>query len=92
MKFGSVIKDNILFLHGFSGADTISAFFRQGKLKFISLLEKHEELQNLVAMFKEPFDEPANIAEEGKVFFSYTGLMNVNPFVIQDIGACPITA
>ena len=40
MKFGSVSKDNILFLHTFSGADTTSAFFRQGKLKFIRLLEK----------------------------------------------------
>ena len=37
-KFESEIKDNILFLHSFSGADTTSAFFRQGKLKIVSLL------------------------------------------------------
>lgn len=91
MKFGSVIKDNILFLQAFSKADTTCAFFRQGKLKFISLLEKHEELQDLVAKFQEPFAEPVNIAEVGKAFFLQLFGTNeyVNPFVIQDIGALP---
>ena len=37
-KFESKIEDNILFLHAFRGADTTSAFFRQGKLKIESLL------------------------------------------------------
>ncbi|GBL94683.1 hypothetical protein AVEN_83996-1 [Araneus ventricosus] len=32
------IRDNILFLHAFSGSDTISALFRQGKEKFINVL------------------------------------------------------
>ncbi len=68
MKYGSVIKDNILFLHAFSGSDTTSAFFRQGKLKFIRLMEKHEELKDLVAVFKEPSAESAKIAEAGKNF------------------------
>ena len=65
MKFGSVVKDNILFLHAFSGADTTSAFFRQGKLKFIKLLEKHKQLQDLVTMFRDPYAEPEKIAEVG---------------------------
>ncbi|GBN69800.1 hypothetical protein AVEN_208930-1 [Araneus ventricosus] len=32
------IRDNILFLHAFSGCDTISALFRQVKKKFINVL------------------------------------------------------
>ncbi|GBL95470.1 hypothetical protein AVEN_34838-1 [Araneus ventricosus] len=32
------IRDNILFLHAFSGCDTISALFREGKKKFINVL------------------------------------------------------
>lgn len=68
MKYGSVIKSNILFLHAFSGTDTTSAFFKQGKLKFVNLLEKHEELQELVALFKKPHVDPAKIAEAGRSF------------------------
>lgn len=68
MKYGSVIKDNILFLHAFSGADTTSAFYKKGKLKFVNLLEKHEELQELAAVFKKPHADPTEIAEAGKAF------------------------
>ncbi|GBN35230.1 hypothetical protein AVEN_75858-1 [Araneus ventricosus] len=32
------IRDNILFLHAFSGCDNISALFREGKKKFINVL------------------------------------------------------
>ena len=32
------IRDNILFLHAFSGCDTTSALFRQGKKKFVNIL------------------------------------------------------
>lgn len=59
MIFGSVIKDNIFFLNAFSGADATSAIFEKGKLKFVSLLEKHEELHDLVAVFKQLYAESA---------------------------------
>ena len=65
-NFGLTIKNNILFLHAFSGGDTTSAFFRQGKLKFVKLLEKNELLQDLVSIFREPFADPEKIAEAGK--------------------------
>ncbi|XP_054709324.1 kinesin-like protein KIF11-A [Uloborus diversus] len=32
------IRENILFLHAFSGCDTTSALFRQGKKKFVKIL------------------------------------------------------
>ncbi|GBN25511.1 hypothetical protein AVEN_88886-1 [Araneus ventricosus] len=38
LNIASQIRDNILFLHAFSGCDTISALFRQGKKKFINVL------------------------------------------------------
>ena len=68
LKCESEIKDNILFLHAFSGADTTSAFFRQGKLKFVSLLKKHVELQDLVAVFQNPHADPEKMVEAGKCF------------------------
>lgn len=34
------IAENILFLHAFSGCDTTSAFFNQGKIKFLNILKK----------------------------------------------------
>ena len=46
------MKENILFLHAISGCDTTSSFFRQGKLKFVKLLEKDERLQEIVKVFK----------------------------------------
>ncbi|GBL82939.1 hypothetical protein AVEN_106441-1 [Araneus ventricosus] len=35
LNIAPYIRDNILFLHAFSGCDTISGLFRQGKKKFI---------------------------------------------------------
>jgi hypothetical protein len=32
------VADHILFLHAFSGCDTTSALFNQGKMKFINVL------------------------------------------------------
>ncbi|GBM25094.1 hypothetical protein AVEN_22000-1 [Araneus ventricosus] len=32
------IRDNVLFLHAFSGCDNISVLFREGKKKFINVL------------------------------------------------------
>lgn len=40
LKYSSIVRDNILFVHAFSGCDTTSAFFNQAKLKFLKLLEK----------------------------------------------------
>ena len=63
MKFESITKGNNLFLHAFSRADTTSAFFRQGKLRFIELMENYEALPEVISVFKEPSVEPTKIAE-----------------------------
>ncbi|GBL91563.1 hypothetical protein AVEN_23626-1 [Araneus ventricosus] len=46
------IRDNILFLHAFSGCDTTSAVFRQGKKKFLNLLN-NTELRKVVNIFRD---------------------------------------
>jgi len=50
-KYSKHVKDNILFLHAFSGRDTTSAFFRKGKIQFVKLLDKTKELQDIVSIF-----------------------------------------
>lgn len=52
-KFSDAAKNNILFLHAFSGCDTTSAFFRQVKMKFVNTLEKSKYLQDAVEIFKD---------------------------------------
>jgi hypothetical protein len=47
------VRDNILFLHAFSGCDTTYAFFRQGKMKFLKLLNKNKQLGQLVSIFRD---------------------------------------
>ncbi|GBM04807.1 hypothetical protein AVEN_20238-1 [Araneus ventricosus] len=44
-KMSQKVKDNILFLHAFSGCDSTSNIFRQGKMKFAKLLDKDEGIQ-----------------------------------------------
>ena len=51
-KMSKHVKDNILFLHAFSGCDSTSAIFRQGKMKFVKLLDKDAEVQKAVEVFK----------------------------------------
>ncbi|GBM90997.1 hypothetical protein AVEN_217463-1 [Araneus ventricosus] len=38
-KMSKKVEDNILFLHAFSGCDSTSTIFRQGKRKFAKLLD-----------------------------------------------------
>ena len=80
MMYGSVIKDNILFLHAFSGADTTSAFFKQGKLKFVNLMGNDGELQELVAVSKKPHADPKRLLkQENPSSFICMGTKNMNP-------------
>ncbi|GBM18440.1 hypothetical protein AVEN_66807-1 [Araneus ventricosus] len=45
------IRDNISFLHAFSGCGTTSALFRQGKNKFVNVLSS-TELQQVVNILR----------------------------------------
>ncbi|GBN46527.1 hypothetical protein AVEN_193048-1 [Araneus ventricosus] len=46
-KMSKKVKDNILFLHAFSGYDSTSAIFRQEKMKFAKLLDKNVGTQKI---------------------------------------------
>ncbi|GBM52384.1 hypothetical protein AVEN_100966-1 [Araneus ventricosus] len=70
------MRDNILFLQAFSGCDTTSALFRQGKKKFINIL-KSTELQKVVNIFRDENACPDDIDEAGqKVFIALRGEKN----------------
>ncbi|GBN12533.1 hypothetical protein AVEN_169379-1 [Araneus ventricosus] len=59
------MRDNISFLHAFSGCDTIFAFFRQGKKKFMNVLNR-TELQQVVSIFRDENACPDDIDEAGR--------------------------
>lgn len=62
------LKKNLLFLHAFSGCDTVSSFFQFGKLKHIKLLQKREDISNIISVF---YDENAtfdSIAKAGQIY------------------------
>lgn len=62
------LSDHILFLHAMSGCDTTSALFNQGKLKFLKVLQKNNDLQPVIDAFKDPHAHQDEIAEAGNVF------------------------
>lgn len=68
LKGGSCIEKNILFLHAFSGCDTTSALFQQGKLKFLTVLGKNEPLSEVIEIFKNPTANPDDVGNAGERF------------------------
>ncbi|KMQ85933.1 hypothetical protein RF55_15251 [Lasius niger] len=74
--------DNILFLHAFSGCDTTSALFKQGKMKCVNVLLKNPHLKELVQVFKNQDANPEVIAEAGERFllilYGYSGVKSMS--------------
>jgi hypothetical protein len=74
--------DNILFLHAFSGCDTTSALFNQGKMKCVNVLLKNPHLKELVQVFKNQDANPEIIAEAGERFlltlYGYSGVKSIS--------------
>lgn len=61
-------------LHAFTGCDTTSAIFRQGKHKLFKLLQKDESLKVAAQIFKEPNASSEAVASTGeKLFLSLYG-------------------
>lgn len=58
----------VLFLHAFSGCDTTSALFRQGKMKFLSTLKKQRRLEQNASVFLISNATPTQVAEAGESF------------------------
>jgi hypothetical protein len=53
-------------LHAFSGCDTTSALFNQGKMKFINVLRKNPDLNEIIQVFKNSNADPEIIAKGGE--------------------------
>ncbi|GBM36239.1 hypothetical protein AVEN_71947-1 [Araneus ventricosus] len=71
------IWKNILFLHAFSGCYTTFALFRQGKKKFMNVLNS-TELQKVVNIFRDENAYPDDIDEAGrKVLIVLNGGKNI---------------
>ena len=52
------------FFHTFTGCDTVSSFFNQGKCKFWDRWEKFEEVDTLTRTFAELSAKPAGLLSE----------------------------
>lgn len=67
-------------MHAFSGCDTTSALFYQGKMKFIKVLRKKPYLNEVIEVFKNPNADPEVIAKAGERFivelYSYSDVKN----------------
>lgn len=62
------IKESVMFAHSFSGCDTTSSFYGQGKMKAVSLLNKYDHFQDIVAVFNNPLSTHDEVAAAGEKF------------------------
>ncbi|KAF6214200.1 hypothetical protein GE061_008939 [Apolygus lucorum] len=71
-------KKQLLFLYAFSGCDSTSAFFRQGKTKFVNTFEKNPGIQRTVSIFMDQNATPDQVADAGARFIAavYSGASN----------------
>ena len=69
-KLSHGVKENILFLHAFSGCDSTSALYRQGKMKFAKLMEKDSDLVQVARTFTSGSASTEEIASAGEKFLA----------------------
>lgn len=67
-KLDDVLKKNLLFLHAFSGCDTVSSFFQFGKLKHIKLLHNREDISSIISVFYDENATSDSIAKAGQIY------------------------
>lgn len=61
-------KEHILFLHALTGCDTTSALFNKGKLKVMTMFEKHPDLTHSAQIFQAENCPPDTVFQNGKRF------------------------
>lgn len=59
------VRKYALFLHAFTGCDTTSSFFRQGKIKLIKKFMTNQNLLHQASIFLDPIATPGQVAEAG---------------------------
>lgn len=62
------VKNCLLFLHAFSGCDTTSALYRQGKKKFVKLMVQNPELLEVAEVFMSKDAHPDSLLDAGQKF------------------------
>ena len=55
------IKKDLLFLHAFSGCDTTSAIFNQGKEKIVSICNKSSEMKDISEVMNSPWSTQSEV-------------------------------
>ncbi|KYN12193.1 hypothetical protein ALC57_15644 [Trachymyrmex cornetzi] len=60
------VAENIAFVHAFSGCDSTSALFNQGKIKLLNILKQNTQLNEIVEIFREENADSHNISEAGE--------------------------
>ncbi|GBL90244.1 hypothetical protein AVEN_130356-1 [Araneus ventricosus] len=80
--------DHILFLHVFSGCDTTCTLFNQRKMKFIYVLRKNPNFNEVIQVFKNPNADPEIIAEAIERFllelYGYNDVKSKNSMSLND--------
>ena len=66
---GQTLMSHLLFIHGWSGRDTTSTFFNQGKTAILRKLEKSEEVQGISRLFNCSNVTQEQVAEAGLRLF-----------------------
>ncbi|CAH2218497.1 jg2186 [Pararge aegeria aegeria] len=77
---GENVKNLVAFIHAFTGCDTTSAFFKQGKAKIIKLLEKNTSLNEEALIFNKTNATAEEIENAGKKIIAamYGGTKSCN--------------
>ena len=68
-------KEHLLFVHAWSGGDTVSAIFGKGKVSFLKLLDQSDELKGLSASISDVWADEDDIGplSEGVFRIMYSG-------------------
>ena len=59
------MKHHVLFLHAWTGCDTTSAIFGQGKTSLVKKLQSSREMQKLSDIICDPWAKQDQVAEAG---------------------------
>lgn len=62
---------SILFCHAFTGCDSTSAIYKQGKKRACNLITKKNALKSFISIFNDAQATPDEIASAGEIFFCH---------------------
>ena len=68
-KAGKLVVSHLLFIHAWSGCDTTSATFGQGKTNLVKKIQAHEEVQHISSLMTNPCSTAEEIGKAGVHLF-----------------------